>query len=314
MNPLVSIIMPTYQGTDNICIAIDAAISQSYGNIEIIVVDDNGEGTACQIQTERILQKYIKTQKITYIKHKTNINGSAARNTGMKASSGEYISFLDDDDVLMPEKIEEQVKAFEHLDASYGIVYCSGYVVKNTGIGYKLDIVEEDILFNLLSGKLRFNSSMMMIRRSVFETIGGFDESYRRHQDWEFCCRILSSYKGKALPEHLVYKYVIDRNVPSNPDKAVSLRLYFLGKNKDIIDGLGKKKKKEIISFHYRDLALNYLLKKDIKPAYHWLNKAGNPFVQFVILSKYALKRKTVHREKYAKSLNEYTNISEIYI
>lgn len=311
MNPLVSIIMPTYQGTDNICVAIDAAIAQTYDNTEIIVVDDNGEGTECQIKTERILEKYIKENKIKYIKHIININGSAARNTAMKVSSGKYISFLDDDDVLFPDKIEKQVRLFEQIDDSYGLVYCSGYVVKSTGRGYKLDIVEDDILFNLLSGKLRFNSSMMMIRRTVFETTGGFDESYRRHQDWEFCCRILSKYKGKALPEHLVYKYVIDRNVPSNPDKAVALRTYFLDKNKEIIDGLGKEKSRKVRSFHYRDLALNYFLNKDIKTAFCWLKKAGNPIVQFILLSKYALKRKTIHRGKYAKSLDEYSSVLE---
>lgn len=266
MNPLVSIIMPTYKGTDNICAAIEAAVSQTYDNIEIIVVDDNGEGTECQIQTEKLLEKYIKENTITYIKHKNNINGSEARNTGMKASSGKYISFLDDDDVLLPEKIEKQVSLFEELDDSYGLVYCSGYIVKSTGIGYKLDIVEDDILYNLLAGKLRFNSSMMMIRRSVFEVTGGFDESYRRHQDWEFCCRILSEFKGKALPEYLVYKYVIDRNVPSDPEKAVELRTYFLDKNKEIIAGLGKKREKNVVSFHYRDLALAYILKKERHP------------------------------------------------
>lgn len=311
MNPLVSIIMPTYKGTDNICIAIDAALRQTYDNIEIIVVDDNGEGTENQIETEKLLQKYIKDNKIRYIRHKKNINGSAARNTGMKVSSGKYISFLDDDDVLMPEKIEKQVRLFEQLDDGFGLVYCSGYVVKSTGVGYKLDIVEDDILYNLLSGKLRFNSSMMMIRRTVFEKTGGFDESYRRHQDWEFCCRILSQFKGKALPEHLVYKYVIDRNVPSDPEKAVELRTYFLEKNKKIIAGLGEKREKKVISFHYRDLALAYIFKKDIGHAFGWLKKAGNPIVQFMKLSCYALKRKTVHREKYAKSFDEYFSVLE---
>ena len=149
MNPLVSIIMPTYKGTDNICIAIDAALRQTYDNIEIIVVDDNGEGTENQIETEKLLQKYIKDNKIRYIRHKKNINGSAARNTGMKVSSGKYISFLDDDDdVLMPEKIEKQVRLFEQLDDGFGLVYCSGYVVKSTGVGYKLDIVEDDLSHN----------------------------------------------------------------------------------------------------------------------------------------------------------------------
>lgn len=70
---------------------------------------------------------------------------------------------------MFNDKIEKQVLCFEKLDKCYGMVICSGYVVKSSGIGYKLDIVTRDILYNLLSGKLRFNSSMMMIRRDSFE-------------------------------------------------------------------------------------------------------------------------------------------------
>lgn len=305
MNPLVSIIMPTYQGTDNIVMALKGALRQTYRPIEIIVVDDNGENSKCQLETEKLLEEYIQNGQITYIKHKNNINGSAARNTGMKNSKGEYIAFLDDDDYMLEDKIEKQVREFEKLDLSYGLVYCSGYIVKENGIGYALSIVEDDTLFNLLSGKLRFNSTMMMIRRDVYIQTGGFDESYRRHQDWEFCCRLLSKYKAKAVPEHLVYKYVVDRNVPSDPDKAVQLRLYFLDKNKEIIEGFCRKKKKQIISFHYRDLAINYGLAHKVKETVKWLFKAGNPVIQGIFMFKYILKRKTVHREKYAPSLEE---------
>lgn len=305
MKPLVSIIIPTYKGADNILMAVEGALNQTYSPLEIIVVDDNGEGTIEQINTEQQLESYILDNKITYLKHEVNRNGAAARNTGMKIAKGKYISFLDDDDYLYPEKTERQVELFEKLDTTFGLVYCSGYIVKESGIGYKLKIVEDDILYNLLRGKLRFNSSMMMIRHEVFEIIGGFDETYRRHQDWEYCCRILSRFNGKAVPEYLVAKYVIDRNVPSNPDVAVNLRVYFLEKNSSIIKGLGNKKSKEIYSFHYRDLALAYILNKNFKETIHWLKKAGCVISQFISLSIYAIKRKTVHREKYALSLAE---------
>lgn len=305
MKPLVSIIIPTYHGTDTIGMAVNSVLNQSYANLEIIVVDDNGSGTEFQLKTEKKLQNYISKNQIIYLKHNKNLNGSAARNTGMRAANGKYYSFLDDDDLLLPLKIEKQVKLFETSDNELGLVYCSGFVVKSTGKGYKLNIVDEDILYNLLSGNLRFNSSMIMIRKEVFESTNGFDESYQRHQDWEFCCRVLSQYKGKCLPEHLVIKYVIDRNVPSNPDKAVQLRLYFLTMNQKIISGFGPEKKKKIVSFHYRDLALGYILINKYRKAFYWLKKAGNPLIQLLKLSLYALKRKTVHREKYAPSLKE---------
>lgn len=308
MKPLVSIIMPTHEGSKVISRALDAVINQTYPNIELIIIDDNGEGTEEQINTQRVIERYMSKIDFKYIKHKKNINGSAARNTGMKAANGKYYAFLDDDDVLLPEKIEKQVEFFEKLDDSYGIVFCSGYIVKSNGIGYKLDIVEDDILYNLLCGKLRFNSSMIMIRSKVFEITAGFDETYMRHQDWEFCCRALSLIDGKCLPEYLVSKYVIDRNVPKNPEKAAKLRMYFLEKNAEIIKQFGKKREHDILSYHMRDLALNYIFNCDFYNAFIYLKKAGNPFIQFAKLMLYIFKRKTVHREKYADSIERYLN------
>lgn len=305
MEPLVSIIMPTHKGSKVIVRAINGVLQQSYKNIELIIVDDNGEGSTEQLETEKLVNSFNQKGVIKYIIHKENINGSAARNTGMKIAKGKYFSFLDDDDVLLQKKIENQVKLFEKSDESIGMIFCSGFVVKSNGVGYKLDIVEDDILYNLLCGKLRFNSSMIMIRKEVFRVTGGFDESFSRHQDWEFCARVLSCFKGKCLPEHLVVKYVIDRNVPKNPSRAVELRMYFLNKNQDIIRNFSNKREKDIISYHLRDLALVYIFNHDYMNALRYLSKAGNPFVQFGKLVLYAIKRKTVHREKFADSIEE---------
>ncbi len=305
MKPLVSIIMPTYKGGKNLLMAIEGAINQTYEQIEIIIVDDNGEGTQEQINTEIILSKYIANNDITYIKHKKNINGSAARNTGMKAAKGQYFSFLDDDDFYYPDKIEKQIEIFKKSSNQYGLVCCSGFVLKSTGYGYKLDIVEDDILYNLLCGKLRFNSSMIMISREVFEETGGFDIRYRRHQDWEFCCRILSKFEGKILPLHLVAKYTTSRNNPENPEMAVNYREFFLKENAEIIASLGKKREKKVIAYHYRSLSLAYILKKNYEGAVFWLKKSGNLVVQFFKLCNYVIKIKTVHKEKYACSIEE---------
>lgn len=71
-NKLVSVIIPSYSRPNNICRAIDSVLNQTYQPIEIIVVDDNGIGTDFQRQTEHVLSKYIRTNKIIYIKHDTN--------------------------------------------------------------------------------------------------------------------------------------------------------------------------------------------------------------------------------------------------
>ena len=105
--PLVSVIIPTYKRSDFLCTTIDSVLAQTYPNIEIIVVDDNGLGTTFQQATEKRLLPYIRMKQINYICHEVNKNGSAARNTGFRASHCEYINFLDDDDELLLEKIDK---------------------------------------------------------------------------------------------------------------------------------------------------------------------------------------------------------------
>ena len=90
-HPLVSIVIPTYARPTNLIRAIESVLAQTYAPIEIIVVDDNGVNTPFQKETENLLSSYIFDGKITYLKHEVNRNGSAARNTGTRASHGEII-------------------------------------------------------------------------------------------------------------------------------------------------------------------------------------------------------------------------------
>ena len=100
----VSVIIPTYKGSDNLIRAIKSVLNQTYKNIEIIVVDDNDENSIFRKENEERLKSFIDDNKIIYLKHKCNKNGAAARNTGLRKSSGAYITFLDDDDYFLYNK------------------------------------------------------------------------------------------------------------------------------------------------------------------------------------------------------------------
>ena len=104
MKPLVSIIIPVYNGGNYLSEAIDSALNQTYENIEIIVVND---GSQDDLKTEQIALSY--GERITYVS-KENGGSSSALNVGIRTMKGEYFSWLSHDDLYLPEKIEKQVE------------------------------------------------------------------------------------------------------------------------------------------------------------------------------------------------------------
>lgn len=107
--PLVSVVIPTFNRPQYLQRCIESIKNQTYKNIEIIVVDDNNPNTLERRETEKVLSLYKNNSNIIYLKHERNKNGSAARNTGWKFSKGEYITFVDDDDIIYSDKIQKQV-------------------------------------------------------------------------------------------------------------------------------------------------------------------------------------------------------------
>lgn len=275
MNPLVSIIIPTYSRPENLCRAIDSVLNQTYSPIEIIVVDDNGEGTEFQLETERILQTYLKDNKITYLKHSVNKNGSAARNTGSRASHGDYIGYLDDDDVFLPTKIEKQVARIQEayamnpkMQASYCNIEMEGYKKD----GFKLmSCLEGNLSDPLLLSEIRFNSSTILMMRSAYEAINGWDERYARHQDWEFCIRYFSKFEMVNADKDccLVKKYKTPNFNTANPDKVAWNLEFFLNEMKPYIDSM--ERKNEIYAAKYSGLMHQYLAKRNFKKAVEYL-------------------------------------------
>ena len=94
----VSVIIPTFKRPGELGRAINSVLAQTYSNIEVVVVDDNNDGDEFRKETELFMKRFESNDRVKYIKHTKNQNGSAARNTGIANSDGEFIAFLDDDD------------------------------------------------------------------------------------------------------------------------------------------------------------------------------------------------------------------------
>ena len=259
-HPLVSIVIPTYARPTNLIRAIESVLAQTYAPIEIIVVDDNGVNTPFQKETENLLSSYIFDGKITYLKHEVNRNGSAARNTGSRASHGEIIGYLDDDDTFMPTKIEEQVR---RLQEAYAInprvagVYCNiekqGY--KKANNANTTNKLEGNLSAAILIGEVRLNSSTILLYRFAFDAIEGWDERFLRHQDWEFCIRFFRKYEMVlACPSTCL---VVKNHTPNfntrHPEKMAQNMDFFLTEIMQDIEKMPKGK--EILSRRYFNVA-----------------------------------------------------------
>lgn len=255
--PLVSVIIPTFGSNTNPCRAIDSVFSQSYHAVEVVVVDDNGLDTPQQKHNCDLFKKYCENKYFKYIVHKSNLNGSVARNTGVLNSHGDYLCFLDDDDFFSDQyKIEKQIKASILLDDSYAGTFSSLRIFRQSST--KPQIVKANdkgnVLIKFIKSKMSIGTAAPIITRRSFEEIGGFRESFSHHQDWEFFARLLDKYKLKAVPTAFY-----DRCYKTIPKRDLSVRKQRMDKYVELM-------KTEISSLSKK--TINKLMKEKYYPLY----------------------------------------------
>lgn len=265
MSNLVSVIIPTYGGAEYLKRCVDSVLAQTYQNIEVIVVDDNGLGTPNQLLTQGIMLDYEADTRVKYFCHEINKNGSAARNTGFSHSKGEYICLLDDDDEYCPEKIERQVNDL-NANPHCGLTYCQREMyVDGKLTSVKHAIKSNNYLFDLLTHKVGISSGTLMVRRTIWEQVGGFDESLRRHQDYEFTARVAAVcdiYPDDYLG---LKKNIIGRNNAKSYSQAFEFRKKYMEKVQPLMAKLDKKQKRAVVEQNYLGIAAQALSGGDYK-------------------------------------------------
>lgn len=186
MNELVSIIIPTYNRGNIIRDSIESVLNQTYGNIEIIVVDDCGTDN-----TKEVVES-INDGRIKYIRLEKNKGAGGARNEGVKFAEGQLIAFHDSDDICMEDRIERQMEYLsEHPE--FDLVY-SSYIKVQDNIEYVIPVncdkveLEGDIYRKLLV-RNTVGCPTILLKKDGFNDIGGFDETYSCLEDWDFIIR-----------------------------------------------------------------------------------------------------------------------------
>lgn len=183
MSPKVSIIIPLYNSEEYINQAIDSCINQTYTNIEIIVIDDGSTDNS-----KSCLEDYIKENKIKYF-YQDNRERSAARNYGLDVSTGDYICFLDSDDLLHRDKVQKQVELLEKNQSIFATYSAVEYVHAKSnefifilGRNYKGDTIIDDLI---MGNFIPIQS--ILCRRSDIR----FNEIINVVEDWDYLINIL---------------------------------------------------------------------------------------------------------------------------
>jgi glycosyltransferase involved in cell wall biosynthesis len=202
-NPLVSIVIPVYNGGNYMREAIDSALAQIYTNCEVIVVND---GSTDEGETERIALSY--GDSIRYF-FKPNGGVASALNKGISEMRGEYFSWLSHDDIYLPQKVEAQISALTNEDHT-SIVYCS-YELIDKYSRYNGEVVPSSAyaksklqvpLFPLLRGLI--NGCTLLIHKKHFDRAGFFDTALITTQDYELWFTIFRDAQIIYLEEKLV--------------------------------------------------------------------------------------------------------------
>ena len=192
MEKLVSVIIPTYNREDLIKDAISTVLAQTYKNFEIIVVDDGSEDGTAEVV------RGFGDERIKYI-FQENSGVSAARNNGIKNASGEYVAFLDSDDLWHPEKLEKQLSVLENNPEAGVVTTSSKYTTKKI----RKYCTKSNIL--LTPNKVFCGTPTLLIRKNVLEKTGLFDVDMRFCEDWDLFFRASLVSKIQNVPEVLTY-------------------------------------------------------------------------------------------------------------
>lgn len=258
--PLVSVIALCYNHERFVKEAIESVLSQTYSNIELIVVDDASNDNSHNV-IEQLSKEYTQ---IKYIPLERNIGSCAAFNTGYKASKGDFIIDFATDDILLPTRIERGVLALQKGGDDVGVNFSNAHIVdesdsvlnefyETNSEGKALQPPPEGDIYSMLIKRYFICPPTLFSKREVFDYLGGYDEKLT-YEDFDFLVRSSRKYKYCYTDEVLVHRRILpnsmstkqyvyksdqmystldicnkikEMNVSKDEDKALRTRIYY---------------------------------------------------------------------------------------
>ncbi len=209
--PLISVVIPVYNGEKTIRETINSVLNQTFTDFEIVIINDGSQDATSEIITS------IKDDRIKLFSY-SNSGVSASRNRGIASACGEFIAFLDADDLWTSDKLEAQLKALQdnpqaavayswtdYIDESGQFLYPGSYIT-----------LSGDVYAELLVKNFTENGSNPLIRKDALLQIGGFDEALFGPEDWDLFLRLAARYHFVAVPRPQILYRICANSTSSN--------------------------------------------------------------------------------------------------
>lgn len=205
--PLLSAVVPAYNAARYIGETIRSLVSQTYPNMEIVIVDDGSSD-----ETVLLVREWARSYPQIRLIQQGNKGVAAARNRGLEMSLGELIAPVDADDIWFPEAAEKLANRLLQSDDSVGVAYCWAVTIDERGLldgGFRSSMIEGDVFNSLCAHNFIGNASSTVIRRACIEEVGGYDGRFHEEnaqgcEDWDLYLRIAEGFHFGVVPEFLV--------------------------------------------------------------------------------------------------------------
>lgn len=234
--PNVSVVIPCYNREASVRAAVESVLEQDYPCFEVVLVDD------CSTDDTLNILNSIDDPRVKVVTSKVNNGPGVARNRGVSESSGEWVAFQDSDDLWLPGKLRRQMEVVRSSNDAVA-VYCRMSV--RTGLdgqasqishipSYEAENLSGDVLRGLVYSSF-ISTQTLVIRRDVFDSVGGFDVTLPALEDWELMLRVAQWGPVEFVEEPLVEQAFSDNSLTKNVAKRLVAQSMILEKHTDLI-------------------------------------------------------------------------------
>lgn len=261
---LVSIIVPSYKRKKNIVFrAINSLLTQTYKNIEVILVDDNAtlELAGYRSELEGMVEN-LAEERLVYIQNKQNLGGAGARNEGIKRAKGNYVTFLDDDDLYLPQKVEKQLAFMKDkgLDMSFSklTIYNENDELIDVRCHDDIENFDKEYLRRYHLTKQITGTPTFMMKKEVLDAVGGF-EVVIMGQEFYLMDKILKTdYKIGYYPDSHIKAYRTSAEaISTGKNKIIGEKALYAYK-KSLFNTLNFNERRYVRCRHYAVMAIAY--------------------------------------------------------